>query len=109
MQIRIDIPAENDLPKNEFQVIAKKLQPHYLYMEVKDDEYAKVAFTLLKLDGKKEDKEAIANFIQKQQQSLKSVSEQKWQLVTDINNSLTWVSNAVKGERDRVADPKKIH
>lgn len=112
MNTTINVPYENDLPANELQVIAKNLRSHAFYMKVKDDEYARVAFILLKLDGEKIDKEAIANFIQKQQQDLKHVSEQKWQLVNDINDSLTWASNRVKGERDRAAnpsDPKKIH
>ena len=106
---KIDIPAGNDIPANELQVIAKTLYTHSLYMEVKDDEYVKVAFTLLKLDGKKEDKEKIADFIQQQQQSLKSISKQKWDLVNDINSSLTWASNRVKGEREWAAESKKIH
>jgi len=109
MNISITIPDENDLPNDEFKVIAKTLYGHSMYMEVKDDKYAEVAFTLLKLDGKKEDKETVANFIQQQQQSLKSVSKQKWDLVNDINSSLTWASNRVKGERARAAEPKKIH
>lgn len=95
----INIPKNDDLPDNNLKGIAETIRPYFLKTEIKDDEYAKVAFALLNLEGDKGAKNLVANFIQRQQQDLKVISDQKWDILKNINDRLIWAARAYKEKK----------